>query len=274
MMSDKFMNRAVDISVGSLSPTINWTTLKLEEFDLPPLDQQRRIAEILWAVDEVEQKRISANAASRDYLNATVEAELGKMFEGPCFKLSELWPESPDSGCSAPPSTIETGHFVLSLTALSQHGYLAGNLKPVVPTDTMLTARLSKGDFLISRSNTAELVGLVGIFEEERDDVSFPDTMMRLHIDEKRVLKPFLEIVLSSKRGRQHMMRSGAGTSNSMKKINRQTLGQCLVPTPPLTKQEKLLDNFAALRSTAQVVETSVTTTQSLEAAITNALFQ
>lgn len=51
MMSDRFMNRAVEISVGSLSPTINWTTLKLEEFDLPPLDQQRRIAEILWAVD-------------------------------------------------------------------------------------------------------------------------------------------------------------------------------------------------------------------------------
>ena len=42
MMSDRFMNRAVEISVGSLSPTINWTTLKLEEFDLPPLDQQRR----------------------------------------------------------------------------------------------------------------------------------------------------------------------------------------------------------------------------------------
>jgi type I restriction enzyme M protein len=55
MMSDCFMNRAVEISVGSLSPTINWTTLKLETFDLPPLDQQRRIAEILWAVDEAEQ---------------------------------------------------------------------------------------------------------------------------------------------------------------------------------------------------------------------------
>ena len=54
MMSDRFMNRAVEISVGSLSPTINWTTLKLETFDLPPLDQQRRIAEILWAVDKVK----------------------------------------------------------------------------------------------------------------------------------------------------------------------------------------------------------------------------
>ena len=52
MMSDRFMNRAVEISVGSLSPTINWNTLKLQEFDLPPLDRQRRIAEMLWAVDE------------------------------------------------------------------------------------------------------------------------------------------------------------------------------------------------------------------------------
>ena len=56
MMSDRFMNRAVEISVGSLSPTINWTTLKHEPFTLPPLDQQRRIAEILWAVDEVNEK--------------------------------------------------------------------------------------------------------------------------------------------------------------------------------------------------------------------------
>jgi type I restriction enzyme S subunit len=55
MMSDKFMNRAVEISVGSLSPTINWKTLKLEEFDLPPIEQQRRIAEILWMVDDVVQ---------------------------------------------------------------------------------------------------------------------------------------------------------------------------------------------------------------------------
>jgi restriction endonuclease S subunit len=52
MMSDCFMNRAVEISVGSLSPTINWSALKLEKFALPPLDQQRRIAAILWAADE------------------------------------------------------------------------------------------------------------------------------------------------------------------------------------------------------------------------------
>jgi restriction endonuclease S subunit len=74
MMSDRFMNRAVEISVGSLSPTINWTTLKLETFDLPPLDQQRRIAEILWAVDEAENAHQELADQLASARLATVEA--------------------------------------------------------------------------------------------------------------------------------------------------------------------------------------------------------
>lgn len=50
--SDMFMERAIAISVGSLSPTINWKTLKVQEFPVPPLEEQKRIAEILWAADE------------------------------------------------------------------------------------------------------------------------------------------------------------------------------------------------------------------------------
>lgn len=56
MHSDTFMHRAVDISVGSLSPTINWGTLKHQEFLLPPKEQQARLAELFWAMDEVIQK--------------------------------------------------------------------------------------------------------------------------------------------------------------------------------------------------------------------------
>ncbi len=54
--SDLFMHRAIDISVGSLSPTINWGTLKDQEFLLPPLDQQAKLAELLWAADEVVER--------------------------------------------------------------------------------------------------------------------------------------------------------------------------------------------------------------------------
>jgi type I restriction enzyme S subunit len=54
--SDQFMHRAVDISVGGLSPTINWGDLKHQEFLLPPKAEQARLAELLWAMDEVIEK--------------------------------------------------------------------------------------------------------------------------------------------------------------------------------------------------------------------------
>ncbi len=78
MMGDNFMNRAEKISVGSLSPTINWTTLKDEEFDVPPLDQQRRIAVILLAVDEV----VENWRATKLYLEQVRTAKLKAMMLG------------------------------------------------------------------------------------------------------------------------------------------------------------------------------------------------
>ena len=51
-MSERFFLHAVETSAGSLSPRTNWSSLTSFEFDLPPLDRQRRIAEMLWAVDD------------------------------------------------------------------------------------------------------------------------------------------------------------------------------------------------------------------------------
>jgi len=50
--SDAFFDHALGTSAGSLSPRTSWTALQDFEFPLPPLGEQRRIAEILWAVDE------------------------------------------------------------------------------------------------------------------------------------------------------------------------------------------------------------------------------
>lgn len=54
MQSDAFMERAVEISVGSLSPTINWKTLAEQEFALPPLEEQRRMTRMLSAAVKAE----------------------------------------------------------------------------------------------------------------------------------------------------------------------------------------------------------------------------
>lgn len=82
--SDAFMHRAVDISVGSLSPTINWGTLKHQEFLLPPKDQQAQLAELLWAMDEVVEKEL-ATLIKLDTLRESTEKEY--------FRLKALKPE-------------------------------------------------------------------------------------------------------------------------------------------------------------------------------------
>ncbi len=55
-MSDRFFEHAIGTSAGSLSPRTNWSSLAEYEFDLPPLDQQRRIADILWGFDSLKIK--------------------------------------------------------------------------------------------------------------------------------------------------------------------------------------------------------------------------
>ena len=51
-----FQIRAIDISVGGLSPTINWKDLAKQEFLLPSKEEQSRLAELLWGADEVVER--------------------------------------------------------------------------------------------------------------------------------------------------------------------------------------------------------------------------
>jgi type I restriction enzyme S subunit len=51
--SEGFYQYAIKTSAGSLSPRTNWSHLANYEFHLPSIDEQRRIADLLWAADEV-----------------------------------------------------------------------------------------------------------------------------------------------------------------------------------------------------------------------------
>ena len=70
MQSDLFMNRAVEISVGSLSPTINWKTMAVQDFALPPINQQSRLLDLLACAEESLDSYASALNAAKLMLRA------------------------------------------------------------------------------------------------------------------------------------------------------------------------------------------------------------
>lgn len=51
--SDQFMHRMIDISVGGLSPTINWSDLKNINFSLPLKKEQDKLADLLWSINNI-----------------------------------------------------------------------------------------------------------------------------------------------------------------------------------------------------------------------------
>ena len=58
VQTDSFFKRAIGTSAGSLSPRTKWKDLAKYEFPLPTKNEQRRIAEVLWAANEaVERQR-------------------------------------------------------------------------------------------------------------------------------------------------------------------------------------------------------------------------
>lgn len=74
LASDYFLDRAISISVGSLSPTVNWRDLKVEQFDLPPFKEQERIAQLLWSLESLR----STLVAETDRLAICLQLEMAK----------------------------------------------------------------------------------------------------------------------------------------------------------------------------------------------------
>ena len=87
--SDKFFDDVIRISVGGLSPTVNWKDLKELEFDLPSLAEQKVLAEKLWAAYEVKQSYLKMIDATQEM----VKSQFIEMF-GTSESNDKGWPVS------------------------------------------------------------------------------------------------------------------------------------------------------------------------------------
>ena len=241
MQLDAFHAHSISQSKGSVNPYVNWKDLAWFTFRLPSVDAQHRIAALLTEVLAYRDAVEAAAAAAFVAAQAQFAHRWSNAADDNLVRLSDVLARSPESGCSAPERVEVTGQFVLGLQALSAEGYVPDQFKNVDPSDRMTAALLRKGDLLISRSNTIDRVGYVGIFDQDAENVSFPDTMMRLPVDESLAVPAFVARALMSPQGRRHIRTVAAGTSASMKKINRKGLTSFRLPLPSLLAQQETL---------------------------------
>lgn len=76
MSAEPFHAFAIAESKGSVNPYVNWSDIERYEFELPPLDEQKRIADLLWAIERHRLQLTEMEAAVQKTLDV---------------RLAELW---------------------------------------------------------------------------------------------------------------------------------------------------------------------------------------
>lgn len=70
IQNDALFDFAVGKSAGSLSPRVKWEHLRYYEFELPDMERQRELAEVLWAIDATRKAYQRLMAATDDLVKS------------------------------------------------------------------------------------------------------------------------------------------------------------------------------------------------------------
>jgi restriction endonuclease S subunit len=257
MMSDRFMNRAVEISVGSLSPTINWTTLKLEEFDLPSLDQQRRIAEILWAVDACicSYERISQDldtlCRARIAVAMGIGGRLGDVQETLVGKIPQGW-KAPmlreictviADGVHKTPRYVENGvPFVTVKNLTRAPGISFDDLNYISEADHaefIKRTHPEKGDVLLSKDGAT--LGVPRVVETDRPFSIFVSVAL-LKPDRSKIDPYYLFYALQAPVLGGRLIKNQTGSA--IRHIHLVDLRTARMPLPPLNEQIRFVETI------------------------------
>ncbi len=234
ILSDYFMDAAIRISVGSLSPTVNWSTLKELEFSLPPLAEQKKLAETLWAMERVKRayKKLLAET------DALAQARFVEMF-GAIKKNCQL-----DAVCSSIQDgehgsipRVDEGFLFLSARNIREEHVidLNGSTRISIESYQKIARRFNPeyGDVLLTCAGT---IGNAVIVPEIEDFVADRGLMLLKPI-QSLIDSRYLLAVFESNSVKRQIESGSHGTA--LKHIFINQVKRISIPLPPLALQRE-----------------------------------
>jgi type I restriction enzyme S subunit len=154
---------------------------------------------------------------------------------------------------------------VLKLSAVSKGRFKREENKALrgMDEEEQLLA-LRKGDVLITRGNTPELVADVACVPYDEPNLLLPDLIYRLRVQEKKVLPAYLTSFLTTDAARVQIRRDARGSSGSMVKVSQGHALDWLSPLPPLREQTEIVDYLERAEERFQSITREVSSSLSL----------
>ena len=229
---------------------------KLEsvQIRLPPLSEQKRIADILDKADAIRQKREDGIRLTEELLRSTFL----EIFGDPVAN-ERGWPRKPfleildniDSGWSPKCHDRQAQGdewAVLKLGAVTYCKYQPEENKALPESEQPISdLEVKKGDLLLTRKNTYDLVAASAFVFETPPRLMLPDLIFRLRIKEKAPVRAeYLWGLLTHPGKRRSIQSLAGGSAGSMPNISKAKLLSHLIELPP----KPLQDKFAELMHT------------------------
>lgn len=149
---------------------------------------------------------------------------------------------------------------VLKVSAVSWNKFREWENKQLLSgTKPRLQAKVSKGDFLISRANTSDLIARAVIVDEEPVNLMMSDKIVRLHLS-ANIDHHYVWIVNNyANFAREYYVHHASGVSPSMKNVSRDVILNLACPLPPLAEQRRIVAKVRELMVLCERLEAALT---------------
>jgi type I restriction enzyme S subunit len=219
---------------------------------LPPLDEQRRIAQVLDAADALRAKRLRAGERAA----RLTESILVDMF-GPARNNAHGW----DTRTVKDVATVQGGLQVTSKRARHEITvpYLRvanvfrnrvdlSEVKEIrVTRDELGRCALQQDDLLVVEGHgNPQEIGRAARWDGSIEDCVHQNHLIRVRFNTTHVLPAYASVYLNSTAGRRHLLRAGRTTSG-LNTINVSAVRKAPLVVPPLERQAEFVERAAAV---------------------------
>ena len=281
-----FNKRRLDrLGAGSTFREVSKTSLRRLRFLVPPLPEQRKIAAILSSVDDAIEKTQAVIDQVQVVKRGLMQELLTRGLPGQHrrFKRTQVG-EVPEDWEISRISEIARCHYGTSVALKSEKGGLPvlrmGNLRDgrvnlddvkyleegKVSDDLLL----SRCDVLFNRTNSADLVGKVSVFDHSIR-ASFASYLLRLRIEPNIGNGRWLAYLLNTGTV-QKILRATATPGVSQVNINRKNLLATTVPVPPIQEQAAIVAMLDSIQHRVEAEQSKVERLAELKIALMSVL--
>ncbi|HBH53139.1 MAG TPA: hypothetical protein DDY91_14720 [Planctomycetaceae bacterium] len=209
---------------------------------LPPLAEQKRIADILDKADGIRRKRREAvevlgSLDGSAFLHAFGDPARNSS-KWPIYCINQIATEM-QYGTAEKANSNREGIPVVRMNNITYGGRIdLTDLKWCHIAHRLLPRfTLRRGDLLFNRTNSPELVGKTAVWDRD-ESYAYAGYLIRVRFDPERVLPEYVSAFLNCSFGKQ-LLFGRAKPSNNMSNLSATELGRLEIPVPPIHLQRE-----------------------------------